>query len=130
MFDFPTGGVNTFTVTGIDPADGLDPSNTSAFATGLSLESGGMFTGTQTPITLGAAISEPTWAMVLLGLVGLGLTGCRRASSSVVIRRAAGLARHGGATGVITGVALSDDPLIATRRSRPPSSVPGFSNAI
>jgi len=40
-------------------ADGLDPTNTSAFVTGLTFESDGTFTGTQTPITNGgAAISR------------------------------------------------------------------------
>ena len=72
VFDFPTGGVNAFTVTGIDPADGLDPSDTSAFATGLTFESAGAFTGTQTPITAGTAVPEPsTWAMMLLGFAEL-----------------------------------------------------------
>lgn len=31
VFDFPAGGVDAFTVTGIDPADGLDPADTTAF---------------------------------------------------------------------------------------------------
>jgi Contractile injection system tube protein len=39
---------------------------------------------------------------------------CLLNPESVVLRRAAGLARRGGATGVITGVALSDDPVVAT----------------
>ena len=34
VFDFPAGGVSAFTVTGIDPADGLDPSNTSFLSPG------------------------------------------------------------------------------------------------
>src|SRR5262245_12269042 len=39
---------------------------------------------------------------------------CLLNPESVVMRRSAGLARHGSATGAITGAALSDDPLIAT----------------
>jgi hypothetical protein len=39
---------------------------------------------------------------------------CLLNPENVVMRRTAGVARHGVATGVITGVALSDDPLIAT----------------
>jgi hypothetical protein len=34
---FPTGGVAEFTVTGIDPSADLDPADTSAFVTGLTL---------------------------------------------------------------------------------------------
>ncbi len=79
VFDFPYGGVDAFTVTGIDPADGLDPSNTQAFVTELTFEGDGMFTGTQTPITTGTAVPEPsTWAMLLLGFVGLGYAGYRK----------------------------------------------------
>jgi len=39
---------------------------------------------------------------------------CLLNPESVVMRRSAGVARHGSATGAITGAALSDDPLIAT----------------
>ena len=39
---------------------------------------------------------------------------CLLNPESVVMRRTAGVARHGAATGVITGAGLSDDPLIAT----------------
>jgi hypothetical protein len=39
---------------------------------------------------------------------------CLLNPESVVLRRTAGVARHGAATGAITGAALSDDPLIAT----------------
>jgi PEP-CTERM motif-containing protein len=86
IFDFPAGGVSPFTVTGIDPADGLDPSNTSAFATGLTFESDGTFTGIQTPITEGAVVPEPsTWAMMLLGFVGLGFAGYRKSQQRVAV---------------------------------------------
>jgi hypothetical protein len=50
VLTFPSGGVGTFTVTGIDPADNLDPANATAFVTGLTFVSSGSFTGTQTPI--------------------------------------------------------------------------------
>lgn len=39
---------------------------------------------------------------------------CLLNPESVVMRRTAGFARHGEATGVITGLALSDEPLLAT----------------
>jgi hypothetical protein len=50
LFTFPTGGVNTFTVTGVNVADNLNPANATAFVTGLTFVSSGNFTGTQTPI--------------------------------------------------------------------------------
>ncbi len=79
---FPYGGVDAFTVTGIDPADGLDPSNTSAFVTGLTFENSGTFTGTQTPITAGTVPEPSSWAMMLLGFVGLGYAGYRKTKSA------------------------------------------------
>ncbi len=82
-YSFPYGGVDAFTVTGIDRADGLDPSNTSAFVTGLTFENSGTFTGTQTPITAGTTVPEPSsWAMMLLGFAGLGYAGYRKTKSA------------------------------------------------
>ena len=78
VFDFPGLGVSAFTVTGIDPSDGLDPGNTTALITGLTFAGDGAFTGTQTPITADA-VPEPR-SMVLLGsgILGLGLLRRRR----------------------------------------------------
>jgi hypothetical protein len=73
LFFFPTGGISMFTVTGIDPALGLDPSNPTAFITGLTFVSGGTFTGTQTPIT--SDISAVPGPIVGAGLPGLILAG-------------------------------------------------------
>ena len=72
VFDFPTGGAGAFTVTGIDPADGLDPADTTAFITGLTSVGDGSFTGTQTPITeVVAAAPEPgSVALLASGLLG------------------------------------------------------------
>ncbi len=55
LFTFPNGGVSTFTVTGVNVADDLNPANATAFVTGLTFVSSGSFTGTQTPIV----VSEP-----------------------------------------------------------------------
>jgi hypothetical protein len=76
-FDFPTGGVTRFDVTGIDPSLMLNPTDTTAFVTGLTFTADGTFTGTQTPLT--ENVPEPS-AMVILGsaLVGLGLVLSRR----------------------------------------------------
>ncbi|MFL5283745.1 MAG: hypothetical protein ACJ8AW_22830, partial [Rhodopila sp.] len=53
VFNFPTGGVSTFTVTGIDPADNLDPTNATAF-TGLTFVADGTFnvSGALPPLVL------------------------------------------------------------------------------
>jgi hypothetical protein len=80
VFDFPTGGVSAFTVTGIDPADGLDPGDTTAFITGLTFVSDGTFTGTQTPITeeVAAAPEPSSIALLASGLLGWRLLRRRR----------------------------------------------------
>ncbi len=79
VFDFANGGVSEFEVIGIDPSLGLDPTNPTAFITGLTFEGAGSFTGTMTPIT--SSVPEPsTWAMLLIGFAGLGFAAYRQAS--------------------------------------------------
>ncbi len=78
VFDFAGGGVSEFEVLGIDPSLGIDPTNTTAFITGLTFEGAGSFTGTMTPITISVPESS-TWAMMLLGFAGLGFAGYRKA---------------------------------------------------
>ena len=72
-YDFAAGGLSFFEITGIDPADGLDPSDTTAFITGLTFTGAGTFDGTQTPITTDvAAVPEPmSVALLCAGLGGL-----------------------------------------------------------
>jgi hypothetical protein len=43
-------GVSSFTVTGIDPTDNLDPGSGTEFITGVTFVGSGQFTGTMTPI--------------------------------------------------------------------------------
>jgi hypothetical protein len=72
-FDFTqhgfANGVSEFEITGLDP--GVSPTDIGAFVTGLTFMSDGNFTGTMQGITAG--VPEPsTWAMMLLGFLGLG----------------------------------------------------------
>ena len=46
-FYFPSGGVSSFDVTGIDPSLMLNPDDATAFVTGLTFTASGSFTGTQ-----------------------------------------------------------------------------------
>ncbi len=72
-FDFPSGGVTSFNVVGINPSLMRNPNDTTAFVTGLTFTADGTFTGTQTPI-----IPEPsTWVMMLVGFIGLAFTAFR-----------------------------------------------------
>lgn len=103
VFDFASGGVSEFEILGIDPALGIDPSDATAFVTGLTFESGGNFTGTMTPVV--ADVPEPP-TLVLLGasLVSLLLF-------SSPIRRSFGAARdivrHASRIGFSGGLMMS-----------------------
>ena len=87
QFFFPQGGVSAFDVTGIETSAMLDPSNVTAFITGLTFISDGDFTGTMTPLITevsdSAAIPEPT-TLLLFGttLAGVGLAQWRRRKAS------------------------------------------------
>jgi PEP-CTERM motif len=80
-FDFGANGLTGFRVGGIEVSAGLDPSDTTAFVTGLTFTGAGLFTGTQTPITVDiTAVPEPeTYALFLAGLAALGAATRRRA---------------------------------------------------
>lgn len=82
-FDFPSGGVSGFDVTGIDPSLMLDPGNTTAFVTGVTFTADGTFTGTQTPITTN--VPEPgTGALLVSGIACLVLYLRRSGASASV----------------------------------------------
>jgi hypothetical protein len=76
-FDFTSlagfgNGVSQFEITGIDPNSGLDPSNVTAFVTGVTFVGDGSFTGTMEAITTASPVPGP---IVGAGLPGL-LFGC------------------------------------------------------
>jgi PEP-CTERM motif len=76
VFDFGGNGVSEFEILGIASTVGLDPNSATDFVTTLTFEGSGTFTGTMTPVI---SVPEPsTWAMLLIGLAGLGFAGSRR----------------------------------------------------
>lgn len=74
-FFFPAGGVDRFTVTGIETSALLDPGDPTAFATTLRFVANGSFTGTMTPLTTFVAVPAPATAWLL---APLGLAAWRR----------------------------------------------------
>lgn len=81
-----SGGIDAFTILGIDPAVGLNPADVTAFATTLTFVADGRFTGTMTPITEfvqpSANVPEPgTAAVFFVGLAGLFIIRRRRIGS-------------------------------------------------
>lgn len=70
VFQFGGAGVTAFRIGGIEESAGLDPDNVTGFVTGLTFARNGLFTGTQTPITIDvSAVPEPqTYLLVLSGL--------------------------------------------------------------
>jgi hypothetical protein len=80
QFFFPAGGLSAFSVHGIEPSAGLDPTNPIAFVTGLTFVTTGQFTGTMTPLTLEVPppVPEPSsFALMLAGLAMIGFIARR-----------------------------------------------------
>ena len=87
-FDFTnvpgfSNGVPNFEVLGIDPVSALNAFDPNAFVTELTFVGPGSFTGEMDPIA--AAVPEPsTWAMMILGFVGIGAMTYRRRKSPML----------------------------------------------
>lgn len=64
-FDFGPNGVDQFRVLGIETSAGLDPTDPTAFITGLTFVGSGQFTGTMTPIIV--SVPEPG-TLLLVGI--------------------------------------------------------------
>lgn len=74
VFDFAAGGVSEFEILGVAASLGLNPNSATDFATQLTFESSGRFTGTMTPV-IESVPEASTWMLLLLGFTGLGLSG-------------------------------------------------------
>ena len=68
--DFGPGGVTEFEITGIDP--GVDPTDISAFVTGLTFTGPGSFTGTMQPIVVQTTPLPAASLLMLTGIFGFG----------------------------------------------------------
>jgi uncharacterized protein (TIGR03382 family) len=74
VFNFGPDGVSRFRVLGIETSAGLNPNSTTAFITGLTFVGSGLFTGTQTPISVDLKVPAPP----TLALAGLALLAALR----------------------------------------------------
>lgn len=73
-YAFANGGVDKFRILGIDVDAMIDPTDPTAFVTGLSFTDTGSINLTQSPISEFVDVPVPgTLALVLLGAVGLGV---------------------------------------------------------
>jgi hypothetical protein len=92
-FDFTSvvpGGVSEFTITGINPAENLDPNNPGAFVTGLTFVGQGGTDALMTPLTQDVGVAPEPASLTLLGtgavaLLGYGWRRRRQAASAKVM---------------------------------------------
>lgn len=72
-------GISEFEILGIDPSAELDPTNITAFVTGLTFTGGGTFNGTMQSLSEDVSTPLPsTLPLMLTGIIAFGLLICRR----------------------------------------------------
>ncbi|HKP79130.1 MAG TPA: PEPxxWA-CTERM sorting domain-containing protein [Phenylobacterium sp.] len=81
-----SGGINGFSLRGVDVQAGLDPNDDTAFVTALTFAGDGRVQLTQTAITTSVGVPEPSsWALMLAGFMGLGGVLRRNRRSGTVL---------------------------------------------
>lgn len=87
-FLFPTGGVSRFSVRGIETSAGLDPSDPTAFVTGLRFAEAGTVSMRQIPVSVNipdGTVPEPgVLALMAVAFAAAGITRRRKAQRNTV----------------------------------------------
>lgn len=90
VHDFGAGGVNRFSIRGIETAAGLNPNNPNAFVTGLTFSAPGQVNMAMNPVrfdTGGQPVPEPsTLTLLVAGILGLCILRYRNRMSTSVNR--------------------------------------------
>jgi hypothetical protein len=81
-FSFAGNGVTGFSVRGIDEAAVLDPSNPTAFVTGLTFATSEVVSMSQIPVTVEAVPEASSWLLMAVGLAALVRPARRPARSA------------------------------------------------
>ncbi len=92
-YDFGVGGTDRFRILGIEASSGLDPTDATAFVTGLNFTNSGSVNMRQLPITFDTdAVSSgivplpATWLLALGGILGIGVFRTRDQSGGTLNR--------------------------------------------
>ena len=90
-YTFSGGGVSSFEIVGIPASADVDPTNATAFITGLTFVSSGTFNGTMTPLTTDSSTTPssngdtdgplPPWVPVVIGTMLVGMSAHRHKKS-------------------------------------------------
>lgn len=77
-FDFGVGGVDRFRILGIETSAGLNPTDPTAFVTGLTFTGVGAINMSQNPITVDTGTAPEPEVMLLVFLGCFGFLGFRK----------------------------------------------------